>query len=93
MDDLFIIISINVVVTVDNTTNYYSRNGKKISINSRVESSQGVGIVPCYSHTYTYIYKYILSSRDRVLRCITTLQWVKICRTLEAGIETHLTLR
>ena len=40
-----------------------------------------------------YIYIYILSSRDRLFRSIRTLQCGLTRRTLEAGIETHPTLR
>ena len=36
---------------------------------------------------------YILSSTERLVRCITTLQCSKIQSTAQAGIETRLTLR
>ena len=45
-----------------------------------------------YIYIYIYIY-YILSSTDRVFRCITTLQGGNTRRTLEAGIETRPTIR
>ena len=39
--------------------------------------------------TYIYIYICILSSTDRLFRCITTLQCGQTRRTLEARIETR----
>ena len=36
---------------------------------------------------------YILSSTDRLFRSIRTLQCGEASRTLEAGIENHLSLR
>ena len=41
---------------------------------------------------YIYIYVCILSSTDRLFRCITTLQCGQTHRMLHAGIETGLTL-
>ena len=46
-----------------------------------------------HTHIYIYIYIYILSSTDRLFHSIRTLQCGLTRRTLEAGIETHPTLR
>ena len=42
------------------------------------------------THTHTPIYIYILSSTNRLFRCITTLQYGYTCKMLQAGIETRL---
>ncbi len=51
-----------------------------------------IGFIP-FPRVYIYIYIYILSSTDRLFRSIRTLQCGQTRRTLEAGIETHPTLR
>ena len=45
----------------------------------------------CWGAENIYIYIYILSSTDRLFRCIITLQCGYTRRTLEAGIETRKT--
>ena len=42
------------------------------------------------NHIYIYIYIYILSSTDRLFRCITTIRYDKTREMLQAGIETWL---